>query len=130
VKKGTATFLAVVSTLLQETDRWCIFYPIVKRLLRADVKEITDLALLDNAREPVRFLSFPPLEFRRRADLSLLSFSFQESSLKQQSIGRVKLESQTSGLYLELLRKVLREMLESEPTSALNSFAFQACFSY
>lgn len=53
--QGTATFLAVVSTLLQETDRWCIFYPIVKRLLRADVKEITDLALLDNAREPVRY---------------------------------------------------------------------------
>ncbi|GAA6060755.1 hypothetical protein JCM10212_006735 [Sporobolomyces blumeae] len=53
IREGAATFLATVSTLLQPTDRWCIFYPVVKRLLRADVKEITELALLDNAREPL-----------------------------------------------------------------------------
>lgn len=29
----------------------------VKRLLRADIKEITEVALLDNAREPVGLLS-------------------------------------------------------------------------
>ncbi|GAA5934969.1 ubiquitin-binding serine/threonine protein kinase VPS15 [Sporobolomyces koalae] len=53
IREGTATFLATVSTLLQQTDRWCIFYPIVKRLLRADVKEVSALSLLDNAREPL-----------------------------------------------------------------------------
>lgn len=40
------------------TDRWCILYPTVKRLLRADIKEITALSILDNAREPVS-ISFP-----------------------------------------------------------------------
>ncbi|GAA6014207.1 hypothetical protein JCM11491_004137 [Sporobolomyces phaffii] len=58
IREGTATFLATVSTLLQGTDRWCIFYPIVKRLLRADVKDITALALLDNAREPLPRMIF------------------------------------------------------------------------
>ncbi|GAA5903427.1 ubiquitin-binding serine/threonine protein kinase VPS15 [Sporobolomyces salmoneus] len=58
IREGTATFLATVSTLLQPTDRWCIFYPIVKRLLRADVKDITALSLLDNAREPLPRMIF------------------------------------------------------------------------
>ncbi|GAA5975499.1 hypothetical protein JCM5350_002632 [Sporobolomyces pararoseus] len=58
IREGTASFLATVSTLLQPTDRWCIFYPIVKRLLRADVKEITALSLLDNAREPLPRMIF------------------------------------------------------------------------
>ncbi|CEQ42196.1 SPOSA6832_04001, partial [Sporobolomyces salmonicolor] len=61
---AAASFLATVAKLLQPTDRWCIFYPTVKRLLRADVKDITDLALLDNAREPVSTLfgSLPSLQ--------------------------------------------------------------------
>lgn len=106
---------------MQETDRWCIFYPIVKRLLRADVKEITDLALLDNAREPVRY--FFCLTRKSRSECLYYlehSLSYQESFSKQQSIGRVKLGSQTSGRYLELLQKVHREMLESERMSAQN----------
>ncbi|GAA5899743.1 hypothetical protein JCM5296_004211 [Sporobolomyces johnsonii] len=53
IREAAASFLATVAKLLQPTDRWCIFYPTVKRLLRADVKEITALALLDNAREPL-----------------------------------------------------------------------------
>lgn len=50
---GTAAFLASTAKRLNPTDCWCILYPTIKRLLRADVKEITELALLDNAREPV-----------------------------------------------------------------------------
>lgn len=50
---GAAAFLTAVAKILPPTDRWCIFYPTIKRLLRADVKDITELALLDNAREPV-----------------------------------------------------------------------------
>jgi hypothetical protein len=60
-RTGAAAFLATVATLLNETDKWCILYPTIKRLLRADVKEITDFALLDNAREPVRLSSDLPI---------------------------------------------------------------------
>lgn len=56
---GTANFFTAAAKSLSNTDRWCILYPMIKKLLRADVKEITSAALLDNAREPVRrFLSF------------------------------------------------------------------------
>jgi phosphoinositide-3-kinase regulatory subunit 4 len=57
IREATAAFLTSCGNLLQSTDRWCIFYPMVKRLLRADIKEITEVALLDNAREPVGLLS-------------------------------------------------------------------------
>ncbi|GAA5884630.1 hypothetical protein JCM6882_005326 [Rhodosporidiobolus microsporus] len=58
IREGAAAFLATVSTLLSPTDKWCILYPTVKRLLRSDIKEITDLALLDNAREPLSRVVF------------------------------------------------------------------------
>lgn len=58
IREGTASFLTSCSRHLQPTDKWCIFYPMVKRLLRADIKEITEVALLDNAREPVRLQLF------------------------------------------------------------------------
>lgn len=58
IREGTAAFLATASTLLGETDKWCILYPTIKRLLRSDIKEITALSLLDNAREPVARVVF------------------------------------------------------------------------
>lgn len=54
---GAASFLTCISNSLESTDRWCILFPTIKRLLRSDVKEITELSLLDNAREPVRYFS-------------------------------------------------------------------------
>lgn len=48
------------------TDRWCILYPMIKRHLRADIKDITDTSILNNAREPVSLKSF-----RSANDLSL-----------------------------------------------------------
>ncbi|ORY82386.1 Other/VPS15 protein kinase [Leucosporidium creatinivorum] len=53
IREGTAAFLASTAKRLSPTDCWCILYPTIKRLLRADIKEITELALLDNAREPL-----------------------------------------------------------------------------
>lgn len=53
IREGTAAFLAAVSNSFDTTDRWCALYPMIKKLLRADVKDITDISLLDNAREPV-----------------------------------------------------------------------------
>lgn len=53
IREGAAAFLGVVSDLLQTTDRWCILYPTIRRLLRADIRDITDSALLENARDPV-----------------------------------------------------------------------------
>ncbi|GAA6055457.1 hypothetical protein JCM3770_002836 [Rhodotorula araucariae] len=58
IREGAAAFLATVAGLLGTTDKWCILYPTVKRLLRSDIKEITDLALLDNAREPLSRVVF------------------------------------------------------------------------
>lgn len=58
IREGSALFLATVASLLEPTDRWCILYPTIKRLLRSDVKEITALSLLDNAREPLSRVVF------------------------------------------------------------------------
>ncbi|GAA5967346.1 hypothetical protein JCM11641_000519 [Rhodosporidiobolus odoratus] len=58
IREGSAAFLATVSTLLSPTDKWFILYPTIKRLLRSDIKEITDLSLLDNAREPISRVVF------------------------------------------------------------------------
>ncbi|KAG0667566.1 Serine/threonine-protein kinase [Rhodotorula mucilaginosa] len=58
IREASAAFLAQVATLLEPTDTWCILYPTVKRLLRSDVKEITALSLLDNAREPIARVVF------------------------------------------------------------------------
>ncbi|GAA5836125.1 hypothetical protein JCM9279_002203 [Rhodotorula babjevae] len=58
IREGAAAFLATVASLLGTTDKWCILYPTVKRLLRSDIKDITDLALLDNAREPLSRVVF------------------------------------------------------------------------
>ncbi|GJN87433.1 hypothetical protein Rhopal_000382-T1 [Rhodotorula paludigena] len=58
IREGAAAFLATVASLLGTTDKWCILYPTVKRLLRSDIKEITALALLDNAREPISRVVF------------------------------------------------------------------------
>ncbi|GAA6038901.1 hypothetical protein JCM8097_000564 [Rhodosporidiobolus ruineniae] len=58
IREGSAAFLATVATLLSPTDKWCILYPTLKRLLRSDIQEITDLALLDNAREPLSRVVF------------------------------------------------------------------------
>ena len=55
---GAAAFLTTTARGLQPTDRWCILYPTIKRLLRADIKDITELALLDNAREPLSRVVF------------------------------------------------------------------------
>ncbi|BGP14610.1 Serine/threonine-protein kinase [Rhodosporidiobolus nylandii] len=51
-------FLCHPNIWIREADKWCILYPPVKRLLRADIKEFTDLALLDNAREPISRVVF------------------------------------------------------------------------
>ena len=59
------------------TDRWCILYPTIKRLLRADVKEITELSLLDNAREPVRFLESLGTRIRLTSSLQLSRVIFE-----------------------------------------------------
>ncbi|KAK4047771.1 Serine/threonine-protein kinase [Microbotryomycetes sp. JL221] len=53
IREGTADFLASTAKRMNPTDCWCILYPTIKRLLRADVKDITALSLLDNAREPL-----------------------------------------------------------------------------
>lgn len=58
IREGAAAFLTSVSDTLQPTDRWCILYPQIKRLLRNDVKEITALNVLDNAREPLTRVVF------------------------------------------------------------------------
>ncbi|BGP23345.1 other/VPS15 protein kinase [Rhodotorula toruloides] len=58
IREGSARFLATVAGLLESTDKWCILYPTIKRLLRSDVKEITALSLLDNAREPISRVVF------------------------------------------------------------------------
>ncbi|GAA5855478.1 hypothetical protein JCM8547_007849 [Rhodosporidiobolus lusitaniae] len=58
IREGSAAFLATVSILLSPTDKWCILYPTLKRLLRNDIKEITALSLLDNAREPLSRVVF------------------------------------------------------------------------
>ncbi|GAA6002182.1 hypothetical protein JCM10207_003113 [Rhodosporidiobolus poonsookiae] len=58
IREGAAAFLATVATLLSPTDKWCILYPTIKRLLRSDIKEITALSLLDNAREPLSRIVF------------------------------------------------------------------------
>ncbi|KAM0788135.1 hypothetical protein ACM66B_001300 [Microbotryomycetes sp. NB124-2] len=53
IREGTAEFLASTAKRMNPTDCWCILYPTIKRLLRADVRDITALSLLDNAREPL-----------------------------------------------------------------------------
>ncbi|KAK4050158.1 Serine/threonine-protein kinase [Microbotryomycetes sp. JL201] len=53
IREGAAEFLASTAKKMTPTDCWCILYPTIKRLLRADVREITALSLLDNAREPL-----------------------------------------------------------------------------
>ncbi len=58
IREASAAFLAQVAILLEPTDTWCILYPTVKRLLRSDVKAITALSLLDNAREPIARVVF------------------------------------------------------------------------
>ncbi|SCZ98267.1 BZ3500_MvSof-1268-A1-R1_Chr3-2g06260 [Microbotryum saponariae] len=58
IREGAASFLASTSDTLDPTDRWCILYPTIKRLLRADIKEITALSILDNAREPLSRVIF------------------------------------------------------------------------
>lgn len=58
IREGAALFLSTVASLLEPTDKWCILYPTIKRLLRSDVKEITALSLLDNAREPISRVVF------------------------------------------------------------------------
>ncbi|KAI5479132.1 hypothetical protein MNV49_003992, partial [Pseudohyphozyma bogoriensis] len=58
IREGTAAFLTCIANSLQPTDRWCILYPTIKRLLRADIKDITELAVLDNAREPLSRVIF------------------------------------------------------------------------
>ncbi|BGP01316.1 Other/VPS15 protein kinase [Rhodotorula toruloides ATCC 204091] len=58
IREGSALFLSTVASLLEPTDKWCILYPTIKRLLRSDVKEITALSLLDNAREPISRVVF------------------------------------------------------------------------
>lgn len=94
-RAGAAAFLATVASLLGTTDKWCILYPTVKRLLRSDIKEITALALLDNAREPVRFaflLGRPPEVMLTQTRRSRASYS------KQPSRGLAAPASRTSGL--------------------------------
>lgn len=58
IREGAARLLSTVATLLHQTDKWCILYPTIKRLLRSDIKEITALSVLDNAREPVSRVVF------------------------------------------------------------------------
>ncbi len=50
---ASAAFLSVAAKHLPASDVWCIIYPYIRPLLQADVKEMTDLALLDVVKDPV-----------------------------------------------------------------------------
>lgn len=50
---AAASFVAVAAHHLEESDTWCILYPYIRPLLKADVPELTAYALLDVVSEPV-----------------------------------------------------------------------------
>jgi phosphoinositide-3-kinase regulatory subunit 4 len=54
LRSASAAFLSVAAKHLPPTDVWCIIYPYIRPLLRADVREMTELALLDVVKDPVR----------------------------------------------------------------------------
>jgi phosphoinositide-3-kinase, regulatory subunit 4 len=59
---ASAAFLSVAAKHLPPSDVWCIIYPYIRPLLQADVREMTDLALLDVVKDPVS----DPRLFRRK----------------------------------------------------------------
>lgn len=50
---AAASFIAIAAHHLEDCDTWCILYPYIRPLLKADVPEITACALLDVVSEPV-----------------------------------------------------------------------------
>lgn len=50
---AAASFIAIAAHYLEDSDTWCILYPYIRPLLKADVPEITACALLDVVSEPV-----------------------------------------------------------------------------
>ncbi|KAM0754729.1 Other/VPS15 protein kinase [Meredithblackwellia eburnea MCA 4105] len=58
IREGAAAFLTSTARGLQPTDRWCILYPTIKRLLRSDLKDINEKSIMDIVREPVSRVVF------------------------------------------------------------------------
>jgi phosphoinositide-3-kinase regulatory subunit 4 len=57
---ATASFIAVSSHHLEESDTWCILYPYIRPLLKADVPNLEAATLLDVVSEPVSSAYFKP----------------------------------------------------------------------
>lgn len=54
IRTGAAGFIAASVKLLSSTDQWCILYPAVRKLLRAEVADIKEIPLLEALVPPVR----------------------------------------------------------------------------
>jgi phosphoinositide-3-kinase regulatory subunit 4 len=53
IRQSVASFLASTARSLSQTDVWCLMYPSLRRLLRADISAITETESLSSVTRPV-----------------------------------------------------------------------------
>ena len=63
IRQSTASVIANIAQAVPHADLWCCLFPVLRRLLQADVSQINEQQILESSTAPVSLQNLLPLQY-------------------------------------------------------------------